>query len=129
MISLRRPPQHATYDRAMSDVYDFTEDRKHTRDYKNTTPDILEAFNAFDNAVFASEGREIPLKYRELMALAVGITTQCVYCIDAHSKAAVNAGASMAELAEAAWVATAIRAGGGFAHGRLAFKLSGPHEH
>ena len=30
--------------------------------------------------------------------------------------------------AEAAWVATAIRAGGGFAHGRLAFKLSGIHD-
>ena len=113
----------------MSDVYDFIEDRKHTRDYKNTTPDILAAFNAFDAAVFADEGREIPRKYRELIALAVGLTTQCVYCIDSHSKAAVIEGASMAELAETAWVATAIRAGGGFAHGRLAFKLSGEHEH
>jgi len=114
----------------MSDgVYDFTEDRKHTRDYRNTTPDIYEAFNAFDATVFAEEGREIPLKYRELIALAVGITTQCVYCIDAHSKAAVKAGATMTELSEASWVATAIRAGGGFAHGRLAFKLSGEHEH
>ena len=70
------------------------------------------------------EGREIPLKYRELIALAVGITTQCVYCIDGHSQNAVRAGASEAELAEAAWVATAIRAGGGYAHGRLAFKLA-----
>jgi len=113
----------------MSDVFDFTEDRKHTRDYKNHTPDILEAFNAFDAAVFAREGREIPLKYRELIALAVGITTQCVYCIDSHAKAATEAGATTGELAEAAWVATAIRAGGGFAHGRLGFKFSGEHEH
>ena len=64
-----------------------------------------------------------------LIALAVGITTQCVYCIDSHSKAAVAAGATETELAETAWVATAIRAGGGYAHGRLAFKLSGAHEH
>lgn len=113
----------------MSDYYDKTEDRKYTRVYKQTTPDILAAFDTFDNAVFATEGREIPLKYRELIALAVGITTQCVYCIDAHSQAAVQAGATETELAESAWVATAIRAGGGYAHGRLAFKLSGVHEH
>ncbi len=79
--------------------------------------------------MFAPEGREIPLKYRELIALAVAVTTQCPYCIDSHSQNAVKAGASTTELAEAAWVATAIRAGGGFAHGRLAFKLAGPHTH
>ena len=113
----------------MSDYFDRTEDKKYTRVYKAETPDILAAFSAFDNAVFAAEGRAIPLKYRELIALAVGITTQCVYCIDAHSQAAVKAGATETELAESAWVATAIRAGGGYAHGRLAFKLSGVHEH
>jgi len=108
----------------MSDYFDRTEDKKYTRVYKAETPDILAAFSAFDNAVFAAEGRAIPLKYRELIALAVGITTQCVYCIDAHSQNAVKAGATEAELAESAWVATAIRAGGGYAHGRLAFKLA-----
>jgi AhpD family alkylhydroperoxidase len=113
----------------MNSYYDRAEDRRHTADYKKHTPDILKAFDEFDRAVFAPEGREIPLKFRELIALAVGITTQCVYCIDAHSNAAVKAGATQAELAEAAWVATAIRAGGGFAHGRLAFKLAGEHEH
>ena len=116
----------------MSDFFDREHDRAYTKVYKQQTPDILAAFAAFDQAVFASEGREIPLKYRELIALAVGITTQCVYCIDAHSQNAVKAGASEAELAEAAWVATAIRAGGGFAHGRLGFKFgedARPHEH
>ena len=113
----------------MSDFYDSAEDRRHTADYKKHTPDILKAFTEFDDLVFAKEGREIPLKYRELMALAVAITTQCPYCIDSHSKASVAAGASQGELAEAAWVATAIRAGGGYTHGRLAFKLSGEHEH
>lgn len=112
----------------MSDFYS-RDDRKYTADYKETTPDILKAWAEFDAAVFAKEGREIPLKYRELMALAVGITTQCVYCIETHSKNATKAGASKAELAEAAWVATAIRAGGGYAHGRLGFKFSGIHDH
>lgn len=116
-------------DHAASHYLDRASDAKHTADYKKHTPDILKAFNAFDDLVFAAEGREIPLKFRELMAVAVGITTQCVYCIDAHSKAAKKAGATDAELAEAAWVATAIRAGGGYTHGRLAFKFAGPHEH
>jgi len=107
-----------------------SDDRKYTKVYKEQTPDILKAFAEFDNAVFAAEGREIPLKYRELMALAVALTTQCTYCIDGHSNNAVKAGATEGELAEAAWVAAAIRAGGSYAHGRLAFKLTeGAHQH
>lgn len=101
--------------------FDRSEDGTHTADYKKHTPDILEAFDRFDATVFASEGREIPLKFRELIAVAVGITTQCVYCIDWHSRQAKKVGATDAEVGEAAWVATAIRAGGGFAHGRPAF--------
>ena len=61
----------------MTDFFDREGDRAYTRVYKAETPDILKAWAEFDGAVFASEGREIPLKYRELIALAVGITTQC----------------------------------------------------
>jgi AhpD family alkylhydroperoxidase len=120
----------------MTDYFDRELDRTFTKAYKESTPDILAAFDTFNSAVFAKEGRAISLKNRELMALAVSITTQCVYCIDGHSQAAVAAGASQEEVAEAAWVATAIRAGGGFTHGRLAFKFGGaapagatPHTH
>jgi len=114
----------------MSEYFDRENDRKLTSVYKQHTPDILAAFAAFDAVVFADEGRAIPLKYRELIALAVAVTTQCVYCIDTHAQRAEGAGATEAELAESAWVATAIRAGGGFAHGRLAFKFTeGAHAH
>lgn len=99
------------------------DDHKHTARYKESTPDVMKSWVDFNVAVFAEEGREIPLKYRELIALAVTLTTQCVYCIEGHSKKAVSAGATQGELAEAAWVATAIRAGGAFSHGRLAFKF------
>jgi AhpD family alkylhydroperoxidase len=105
-----------------------SEDRNYTTVYKQHTPEILKAFGDFDKAVFAAEGREIPLKYRELIALGVALTTQCVYCIDTHSNNATRAGASQAELAEAAWVAAALRAGAAYAHGRLAFKLT-DHDH
>ena len=116
----------------MTELFDREGDRAFTRVYKTETPDILKAFGEFDSAVFAEEGREIPLKYRELIAVAVALTTQCAYCIDAHAQRAVKAGATEKELAETAWVATALRAGGGFAHGRLAFKFgreANAHEH
>ena len=105
------------------------DDRKYSRDYKEHSADLLASYVAFSGAVFAEEGRAIPKKYRELMALAVSISTQCPYCIESHSTAAVAAGAEEAELAEAAWVASAIGAGAAYTHGRLGFKLSGIHDH
>ncbi len=99
-------------------------DKNYTRVYKAQTPAMLKAFNDFDAAVFAPEGPELDLKVRELIAVAVGITTQCVYCIEFHSQAAAAAGATEAELAEAAWVSAAVRAGGSYTHGRLAFKFT-----
>jgi AhpD family alkylhydroperoxidase len=56
------------------------------------------------------------------------LATQCAYCIDGHANNAVRAGATTGELAEAAWVAAALRAGASYAHGRLAFKLT-DHDH
>ena len=78
-------------------------------------PEAFKGFVAFDEAAF-KEGA-IPLKYKELMAVAVGLTTQCPYCIDVHRKAALNAGVTEQELAEATFVAAALRAGGAVAHG------------
>lgn len=113
----------------MSDLYDGKQNQKFTRIYKEETPDILEAFAAFDDAVFAEEGRAIPLKFRELMALSVAFTTQCSFCIDAHTIGAVKAGATDAEIAEAAWVSAALRAGGAFTHGRMALQVSSTLDH
>lgn len=73
-----------------------------------------DAFLNFDKAAFA-EGA-IPKKYKELMAVAVALSTQCPYCIEIHSKAARKAGATEDELAEAAFVSAAIRAGGAITH-------------
>jgi AhpD family alkylhydroperoxidase len=112
----------------MADYFE-RDDRKYVRDYKEHSADLLASYAAFSGAVFAEEGREIPKKYRELMALAVSVSKQCPYCIESHSTAAVAAGANEAELAEAAWVASAIGAGAAYTHGRLAFKLSGIHDH
>ncbi len=77
-------------------------------------PDLMKAFWAFDKAAVA-EGA-IPVKYKELIAVAVALTTQCPYCIDIHSGNARKAGATEAELVEAAMVAASLRAGAAVTH-------------
>lgn len=77
-------------------------------------PDVMKAFWAFDKAAVA-EGA-IPVKYKELIAVAVALTTQCPYCIGIHAGNARKAGATETELTEAAMVAAALRAGAAVTH-------------
>src|SRR5436190_14864975 len=77
-------------------------------------PEVMKAFWAFDKAAVAAGA--IPVKYKELIAVAVALTTQCPYCIDIHSGNARKAGASEAEMVEAAMVAAALRAGAAVTH-------------
>ena len=81
-----------------------------------------EQFLAFNKAAERTDGA-IPRKYRELIALGVALTTQCAYCIDIHSRHACAHGVTKEELAEAAFVAAAVRAGGTLAHSLMALRL------
>ena len=93
-------------------------DRRHLTKFEQFGGVVLEAFQAFmgfHHAAFAAGA--ISLKHKELMAVAVALTTQCPYCIEAHTNFARKAGATERELAEATMVAAAIRAGGAVAHG------------
>jgi AhpD family alkylhydroperoxidase len=78
-------------------------------------PEAFKAFVAFDEA--ALKDGVVPVKYKELMAVAVALTTQCPYCIEIHTKRARKAGASEPELAETTLVAAALRAGAAMTHG------------
>jgi AhpD family alkylhydroperoxidase len=78
-------------------------------------PEAWKGFVAFDEAAFRDGA--IPLKYKELTAVAVALTTQCPYCIEIHAKRARKAGATEQELAEVTLVAAALRAGGAVTHG------------
>lgn len=80
----------------------------------------MKAFWAFNDAVFADGALDKLTK--ELIALGVAMTTQCPYCIEIHSEAARKAGATDAQLSEAALVAAALRAGGAVTHGTHMFK-------
>jgi AhpD family alkylhydroperoxidase len=75
----------------------------------------MKAFWAFDKAAMAAGA--IPVKYKELMALAVAFTTQCPYCIDIHAKKARAAEATEQEIAEVVVISAALRAGAAITHG------------
>ena len=83
-------------------------------------PEAMKAFWAFDKAAWA-EGA-IPRKYKELMAIAVALTTQCPYCIELHTDKAKETGASDPEIAETVLIAAALRGGGAITHGTHAMK-------
>ena len=85
-------------------------------------PTEAKAFLAFNHAAERSDG-VIPPKYRELIALGVAFTTQCAYCIDTHTRQARKAGATKQEIAEAAFITAAVRAGGTLAHALLSLRL------
>ena len=84
-----------------------------------------EEASAFFNLKHTAERKDgvIPAKYRELVSVAVALTTQCAYCIDAHVKNAVHAGATREEIAETVFIAAALRAGGAVGNGLLAMRL------
>jgi AhpD family alkylhydroperoxidase len=83
-------------------------------------PDQMKAFWAFDKAAFtpgALDGLQ-----KQLMAVAVALTTQCPYCIELHLRSARKAGATDAMLSETAVVAAAMRAGAAITHASHLFK-------
>ena len=77
-------------------------------------PQVMKAFWAFDKAAVADGA--IPVKYKELIAGAVALSTLCPYCIEIHTGNARRAGATDTELTETAMVAAALRAGGAVTH-------------
>ena len=94
-------------------MYD-TANMKKLKKFGELAPAAWEGFLAFDKAAMADG--VIPAKTKELMAIAVALTTQCPYCIEIHTKKAKDAGCTEAEIAETAMVAAALRAGGAITH-------------
>ena len=83
-------------------------------------PEGMTAFRAYDKAALADGA--IPKKYKELVAIAVALTTQCAYCIEVHRQHALKAGVTEQELAEAVHVTAALRAGAAITHGTHLFE-------
>jgi AhpD family alkylhydroperoxidase len=106
----------------MGNHYHDENDLKLLKEMSKLAPEDFKAWANLDGIV-ARENGKIPRKYRELIAIAVAHTTQCVYCIEVHTKNAKKVGATKEEVAEAVLLAAALRAGGAAAHGSLAMKF------
>jgi len=86
-------------------------------------PALLQGYQALDGA--AAKGGVLDAKVRELISLAVAVTTRCDGCITVHSAAAQRAGASRAEVAEALSVAIAMNAGAALVYSARALDAFG----
>jgi AhpD family alkylhydroperoxidase len=72
-------------------------------------PDIVRAYAGLNSA--NAKSTRIDAKTRELIALAVAITLRCDGCINAHTDAAIKAGATKEEIVDALGVAVMVNAG------------------
>jgi AhpD family alkylhydroperoxidase len=102
--------------------YQCSHDLSYSKKLMASAPKEAGAFLSLKNACERSDG-VIPEKYRELISIAVALTTQCPYCIDVHTRNAARAGASKEELAETVFIAAALQAGSAVGHGLMALRL------
>ncbi|WP_066322258.1 carboxymuconolactone decarboxylase family protein [Bacillus sp. FJAT-29814] len=84
------------------------------KDFNELSPEAFSAFNQFDRE--AMKPGLLSKKEKELIAIAVAHVTGCPYCIEVHTKSLKALGVSREELAEAIFVATALKAGSALAH-------------
>ena len=73
------------------------------------SPDTVRGYSTLSAA--GSKTNHLDAKTRELIALAVAVTTRCDGCITVHVDAALKNGATREEISEALGVAVALNAG------------------
>lgn len=92
-------------------------------------PTATEAFFHFFQQ--AQSGTALSLKHKELINVALAVASQCDWCIGAHVRSAVQAGASRDEIVEAGFMAVVMHGGPALAHMTVllqALDLSLPEE-
>jgi len=78
-------------------------------EFMKATPDSVRGYQMLSNA--NSKTTHLGEKTRQLISLAVAVTTRCDGCIVVHTEAALKAGATKDEIAEALGVAMAMNTG------------------
>jgi AhpD family alkylhydroperoxidase len=86
-------------------------------------PKMLEAYRGLAAAQGANGA--LDAKTRELISMAVAVTTRCDGCISSHAAAAARAGATESELADALGVAIAMNAGAAYVYSLRALEAFG----
>jgi AhpD family alkylhydroperoxidase len=79
-----------------------------------TNPKMVKAYMSLGEA--SAENNVLDAKTRELISIAVSITTRCDGCIASHTDAAIKAGASREEIAAALATAISLNAGAAFVY-------------
>jgi AhpD family alkylhydroperoxidase len=77
--------------------------------FMKLTPDSVRGYQTLSAA--NAKDSKLGAKVRELISLAVAVTTHCDGCITIHTDNALKAGATREEIAEALGVAMAMNAG------------------
>lgn len=115
--------EHAGQEQAAPLTYHESTDRSFAKKLRAAAPNEFAAYRNFADTAAGREDGVIPTRWREIVAVAVALTTQCVYCLETHVGKAKKLGVTEAELAETVYITAALRAGGGAAHGLMALKL------
>ena len=102
----------------MTDFYNQTDAKVQRAKLYGLKKDLLDSFFAFNSRVF--EEGALPVKTKELIAVAAAHITRCPYCIAGHTRGAKKVGATDEEIAEAIFVAIALNAGAPLAHSNIA---------
>lgn len=89
-------------------------------DYRKASPDLAQAFSALATAAIAP-GALTP-KFKELIALAIGIAGRCDGCVGFHTAAAIRHGATRAEILETIDVAIYMGGGPSYVYGAQALE-------
>lgn len=79
------------------------------KEVSQLSPDTIKGYMALSAA--AQKSDLLGAKTRELIALAVAVTSRCDGCITVHTEAAIKHGATKEEIVEALGVAVAVNAG------------------
>ncbi len=78
-------------------------------DIGKASPDTMKGYGLIANA--GEKSQALDAKTRELIAIAVAVTTRCDGCIAIHAKEALKHGATHQEIVDALGVAVSLNAG------------------
>ena len=95
--------------------------------FMKLTPDSVRGYQTLSAA--NSKNSLLGEKVRQLISIAVAVTTRCDGCITFHTDAALKAGATKQEIAEALGVAMAMNAGAALIYSLRALDSVDAHSH
>lgn len=93
--------------------------RPHARELRHMIPDVYRGFAALHDAALVDGA--LDTKTKELIALAIAVSSECDGCIAAHAHAAVRQGATLEEAAEAIGVTILMNGGPATIYGPRAY--------